>query len=97
MHDTKRGTRTEPAEWKPPSRLAGKRAGALLQSLRDMGIGETLRVEHDTWKCGYKPSIGVAIGKTCALAVAIYRLRKQGRQYEYYHESHGVAVVRRTA
>jgi len=87
--------RIEPAEWSPGAtgHSHGRLASESLGAVRNMRIGEVIRLYHDDLKCLRDPNKGNRYA--CSLPAMIVVLRKQGYKLEYYHEKPQVAIIRR--
>lgn len=83
--------KVEKTQWQPKGRGLHPKSETRI-ALETMKIGDCLRIVHDDVKCHHHTTDASG---ACGLSFIINKLRQEGYFIEWYHEDHGVAVVRR--
>lgn len=91
--------KVEKCEWHPNT-LIHNGLSKSAREIRNLQVGETKRIYHPDIKCNIKTGIrkGQRKGHNyshCNLQIEIYKMRRQGKEIQYYHEADHIIVVRR--
>ena len=92
--------KAEVCEWNPTKfiRPSGSPSSRSTEALKNIKVGETLRIVHPDLLCKLRTyhSKGKDLtSRACSLQLTVTSLRKQGWELEQYHETDHIMVVRR--